>query len=263
MHKGWIRALCCLGVVVGGCGAVYPEMKTPVRPPTATVALDPPPPDDFFYFYFQGAQVPNKTLDGRPWVPNPYAKLIVDGKVLLETPTESATNKPTWSDQRRANYRIGTEQTVLIEVWDDSPITDHPICTKRILHVERIAQGGPNQVDCDTGARVWLGVEPAHALLGVGLYYELRGSDGVRVTRVVGQSPAERAGLGRGDLILSIQNRPVQSMDALQVRSIINSNVRSGLQLDVLTTAGLRREIALKEGAIYPLAGDDQGLPSP
>lgn len=253
-----IVLLVCGSVLLSACGAVYPEMKTPVRKQAANESVDSDAPRDLYSVYFEGAQVPLKTRDGRDWRPNPYAKLIVDGRELLVTSTQSRTNKPTWPDQKPANYRIGSEQEVVIEVWDDQPVVDPPICRERILRLASMAEGGRNVIDCTLGARVWLGVEPARAWIGAGLYYELRGADGVRVTRVVGESPAARLGLKTGDRILSIQGDSVAGMDALKVRGRINALVSSGVRLEIVTEAGEAREVTLKEGPIYPLGGEDQ-----
>ncbi|HSC89596.1 MAG TPA: PDZ domain-containing protein [Polyangiaceae bacterium] len=244
-----------------GCSAVYPEMKTPVRSPAPDAALDPPPPTDYYFITFLGAHVPPKTTDGRNWVPNPFARLLVDEKEVLVTPTESANSRPTWKDQPRANYRIGDEQTVMVEVWDDIPIADRPICIARVVDLRRISEGGSNQIDCNSGARVWLEVKPARAVLGVGFHYEIGGSSDVKVTRVTPHSPAERAGLLGGMRIVAIQSKPVTSLDALEIRSLVNSNVRTGLELDIIEMSGRQRHVSLREGPIYPLAGDELTLP--
>jgi C-terminal processing protease CtpA/Prc len=123
-----------------------------------------------------------------------------------------------------------------------------------------IRDDSATEIWCDSGARVRLFVGTAHALIGIGLYYETQGGNGVRVTRVVGDSPASRAGLGPGDRILAIQGQPVASMDALQVRSAINENSRKGLKLDVWFMSGKRHVIELQDGAVYPLGDDDLKL---
>src|SRR5690606_5178969 len=131
----------------------------------------------------------------------------------------------------------------------------------RVRDLPAIRDGGNNEIWCDSGARVRLHAEPAHGLLGIGLYYETRGADGVRVTRVVGDSPAARAGLATGDRILAIQGKQVAEMDALESRSMMNLHARSGLALDVWVQNGKRHLINLKEAAIYPLPGDDLESP--
>jgi hypothetical protein len=246
-----------------GCAAVYPEMKTAVRAPQEGARPQPPPADDLFFLYFAGVTVPPKDQGGRDWpggTPDPYAKILVDNHVIMMTPVEPGTREPTWPKQVKQNYKINPNSTVVVEVWDDNAMTDMPICHAKIRSLLNLRDGTASEIWCDSGARVQLFVGEAQPLVGVGLYYETRGRDGVRVTRVVGDSPAARAGLGEGDRILAIQGKPVAAMDALQIRSAINEHARDGLNLDVWFMSGKRHVIQLREGALYPLADDDVKL---
>lgn len=246
-----------------GCAAVYPEMKTAVRAPTEGARPEPDPSDDLYYLYFDGANVPVKDQGGRDWPggsPDPYARILVDDHVIFMTPVEPSTRTPSWPKQDKQNYKINPNSTVHVEVWDDNAMTDMPICRAKIPSLFNIRDDSASEIWCDSGARVRLFVGRPHALVGIGLYYETRGRDGVRVTRVVGDSPAARAGLGTGDRILAIQGKPVAAMDALQIRSAINENSRDGLMLDVWFMNGQRHVVKLREGAVYPLPGDDVKL---
>lgn len=257
---GGILALVCFSTA---CSAVYPEMQTSVRPLPDTVEPDPPPADDLYYVYFEGASIPAKDQGGLPWpggAPDPVAKLLVDEVVLFQTPVESRTRTPTWKGQDKQNYRIYHGSKVFIEVWDDNPMTNMPICRVRVRDMRTLRDGGDNEFWCDSGARVRLHVSAAKAMVGIGLYYETRGRDGVRVTRVVSDSPAARAGLKQGDRILAINGKPVATLDALQIRSEMNLHARSGLELDVWFKDGARHVVKLKEGALFPLRGDDLKL---
>lgn len=244
-----------------GCGAVYPELKTPVRPVSVGQEIDGPP-SDVYFVYFVGAVIPSKTRDGRDLDPDPFARLLIDEVETIVTPVEQKTRRPTWPQQRYANYRISDRQGVLVEVWDDNPLNDHPICRETIYNFSALAAEGGREISChDSGARVTIAVEPARPLYGMGLYYELRGSSGVFVTRVAGQSPASRAGVSRGDRIITINGNPTAKMDALSVRSAINSHVHTGLQLELIAGDGKFKTVELAEGAIYPLEGEDLALP--
>src|SRR5690349_6700603 len=106
------KSLLAAAFAVLACGAVYPQLSTPVRTPPPSAKLMPPPPDDLLFVKFAGAVIPKQTRDGRSWdsvggsLPDAFAKLFVDGKVILETPVQGNTLTPTWPDQRKANYRI-------------------------------------------------------------------------------------------------------------------------------------------------------------
>jgi hypothetical protein len=248
-----------------GCGAVYPELVTTVRAPDAGSVLEPPPPDDLYYLYFEGAVVPARTRDGREWSgegPTTYAKLKVNGETLIQTPPEPSTRKPTWPKQERKNYRIAAGADLMVELWVADAIQDKPLCQITILDLPHMRDGGRNEFDCDSGAHIALGVEPGHAVVGLGFYYELRGADGVRVTRVMKHSPAARAGLTSGTRIQTIQGKSVVPMDALAVRSAMNANSRAGVRLDVETEGGKRRVITLQDGPIYPLPEEGVELTS-
>jgi hypothetical protein len=247
------------------CGAVYPEVSPPLRTPPADFRLVPPPPADVFFFRFAGADIPTRTRDGRHWdavggeAPDPFAKLILNGKDLIVTSVESDTLRPTWPDQERANYRFRASDTLSVEVWDSNPLNNHPICKEKLPSFHEFVEGDEPylEVECDNGGRVRLIVEPAHAKLGLGLSYELRTGQAA-ITRVIAESPASRAGLHVGDELIMVQGQPVSSMEDGKLQSLINANASLGLRLSV-KGAGGTRDVTLRDGAVYPLAGE--GIP--
>lgn len=249
-------ALLSLGAL--GCGAVYPQLETPVRKPPAHVTLAPPPPDDLVFLKFAGAVIPTRTRDGRKWdsvggsLPDAFAKLSVDGKVLLETPVQSNSLTPTWPKQRIANYQVRPGASVKVELWDNNPLNNHPIC---VADVRLEVGDDPMQINCNSGAEIRLVAEPAHGRLGIGLFYELR-SEEVVVTRVLKESPASRAGLVNGDQLLKIQGKPVKTMQDGEAQSLINANAATGVSLQVRKADKSEQELTLKEGAIYPLVNE-------
>ena len=253
--------LVALGLL--GCGAVYPQLGTPVRTPPAHITLTPPPPEELLFVKFAGAVIPKRTRDGRNWdsvggsLPDVFAKLFVDGKLILETPVQSNSLTPTWPDQRKANYRIRMGAPIKVELWDSNPINNAPVCVADVhdLHAEAIADG-PLQISCNSGAELSLEVDPAHARLGVGLFYELRREE-VFVTRVLRESPAARAGLARGDQLLKIQGKAVKTMGDGEAQSLINANTATGVTLLVRKVDKSEVELQLKEGAIYPVVDED------
>jgi hypothetical protein len=258
----FLAFLCLLGGA--GCGAVYPELASPVRPAPEDKELEPKPPESLRYIVFESAEIPERTRDGRRWdryggsAPDPFAKVLLNDKELILTPVQSNSVAPTWPDQKRANYEIAKGAKFEVQLWDSNPIHHHPICIKVIkdLH-EEVTQGTLN-VECASGARLRLTIAPARAKLGLGIYYELRTSD-VGITRVIRHSPAARAGLAAGDQVLQIQGRPVKNMDDGEVRSLINAHSRTGLVLQVRREDGRQESVRLKEGAMYPSV--DEGIP--
>ena len=256
-------ALAALGLM--GCGAVYPQLETPVRVPPGQVVLTPPPPDELVFLKFAGAVIPSRTRDGRSWdsvggsLPDAFAKLFVDGKVILETPVQSNSLTPTWPDQKKANYHVRSGASVRVELWDSNPINNHPICVADVadLHSE-VSSEDPVQSNCNSGAELKLVAQPAHGRLGIDLFYALRREE-VVVTRVLRESPAARAGLVRGDQLLKIQGKVVKTMAEGEAQSEINANAATGLNLLVRKLDKSEQELTIKEGAIYPVV--DEGVP--
>jgi hypothetical protein len=258
-----VGAILSFGLAAAGCGAVYPELATPTRNAPPGFSFEPPPPIDVVYLAFAKATIPDRTRDGRSWesvggsLPDPFAKLIVDDKELIVTPVAENTLRPVWPNQKRGNYRIKPGAKIRVELWDNNPINNHPICqqTVRNLH-EQLSADQPIEVGCDSGAYVHLVAAPAHGKIGIGLYYEIR-TDEVYVARVVQESPAARAGVTRGDQITNIMGDPVKGMDEGRIRSLLNSNGATGLKL-VLTAKGQPpREVTLKDAAVYTLLSEE------
>ena len=189
--------------------------------------------------------------------PDPFAKLLVEGREILVTPVQANTLTPTWPDQPIGNYRIPKNTPVRVELWDSNPINNHPICVEAISNLLAEASNEQNlELRCDSGATIEIVVQPAHAKFGLGLYYEL-GTDDMHVTRVIGESPAARAKLRRGDQFVKIQGRDVTGMDQQTARSLINSNVSTGVTLSIRHPDGSQEDVTLKDGPIYPLIDDE------
>jgi len=260
-NVAWLGLALVLAAGQNACSAVYPELSTPVRAAPAQAKLEPEPPEDVLYIYVAKAVIPDRTRDGRQWdsvggdLPDPFAKVFVDDVELFRTPVESNTLRPTWPDAVRANYRIAPRTPVRFELWDDNALTHSPICMHPIDDIHHHAGQGFIDIQCDSGASASLVVAPARAVLGLGLYYELRAED-VYVTRVLVESPAARAGLGQGIQIVSIQGESLHGKDPDTVRSLINANLRTGLNMQIQRPDGSTALIELKEGPIYPLSSE-------
>ena len=253
----------CLGLSLA-CGAIFPEIATPIGPPPNLESPSPEPPDDYVYFYLKTVRVQTQTRDGRKWgkggdgLPNPYAILFIDGTEVTRTEVQPDTLQPVWAKQKKANYKMRSDTRLRIEIWDDHGLFPHPICMKEMLNLPSYLELGEAKVDCNGGAQITLAVEPAHARWGLGFYYELRTSS-VYITRVIAASSAGRAGLKPGDQILSIMDKAVAQMESGEVQSLIRSNASSGVELKVSSSERATREVTLRDEALYPLI--DEGIP--
>lgn len=246
-----------LAIAVVGCAAVYPELGTAIRSAPTDMQLDPPPPDELRWIRFTGATVPAQMRDGRTWqqslgrLPNPYAKLIINDVEIMRTKPQKETLTPTWPDAVRGNYKISPGDQFRVELWDGDLIGDKPIGVKDFRPTGDNVIGDQIRIELGGGAEVTLAFQPAHAMYGVGLWYELR-SDTVFVTRLLGGSPAERAGIQVGDEIVAIGGKQATAMSTNEIRSAMNSIPKDGLQIVVKHEDNRSSSATLKEGPIYP-----------
>lgn len=257
----WVSLLLSGLSLITACGAVYPEVKTPVRSVPPGRQVEPEPPPNLLFIVFDKVIIPKQTRDGRKWddvggnAPDPFAKVLVNGEEILKTPVESNTLHPTWPTQMRANYLIEPGSKVVVEVWDSNAIHNQPICRIDLHSIQEMASDVAEELLCNSGARVQLRIEAARPKIGLGLYYELQ-SQAVKVTQVIRESPAARAGLTPGTEILSIQGKKVPELDSDQIRSMINANGQTGLKLDIKLPDGTPKSVELKEAAIYPVVSE-------
>ncbi|HVY47483.1 MAG TPA: PDZ domain-containing protein [Minicystis sp.] len=253
------HAFLALALAAGfGCVAVYPEVGTQLHSAVQGQRLDPPPPDDLRWVKFVSARVPEKTRDGRPWhtafgkLPDPYAKLFVNGTELVRSPVQTETLTPTWPNGPHGNFKIGDGDKVRVELWDANPINDQPIGVREFGRITREnLEDRKIDVELEGGAEIRIALEPAHAMSGLGLWYELR-TTSVFITRMLDDSPAKRAGILPGDEVVALAGKPVKSLNADEVRSLFNAVPFDGLALGLRHASGARLDVKLKEGPIYP-----------
>lgn len=256
-----LAALFLAGSFATGCAAVYPELKTPAHPPVAGQPLDPPP-ASLKWLSIQGASIPPVTRDGRSWgalgssQPSSYVIVFVNGKPILRTETQADTFKPTWPGSPQGNFALAEGDKIRAELWESRPVSDRPIGVKDLTFTGELTDDNELIVPLEGGAEVVLKVEPARPVVGLGFRYELRGVDGVYVTRVQKESPAGRAGIRVSDQIVAIDGKPTKGMSTGEIQSLLNMQHPTGVVLQLHRNDGSLLALTIKEGAIYALYGE-------
>jgi hypothetical protein len=251
-----------VGLLLGltGCGAVFPEVATPLKAVPPNRELTPPPPADLLYIEVASAHIPTKTRDGRSWgesedaAPDPFVIVFVGEDELFRTPVESGSFSPTWELQPNGNYKIPVGKEVQFELLDSNSMSNQSICLKPVRDLHEEIAAGETELDllCDGGARLLITVGPARPRMGLGLFYEVvMGS--VNVTRLHSYSPAARAGIKEGDSILEIMGKKVDNLEDGEAQSLINANAQVGVDLLIRHKDGQVKKVKIKEGAVYPL----------
>lgn len=251
--------------LLSACAAVFPELSTRFDKAPAVGSLDPPPPDDRHFLRVVKGRVPPRARDGRTWdqafgsLPDPYVRVFVNDKELMKTKSASDTLEPVWDTSPGGNYQIQVGDKVEVQLWDSNPLNDG-IIGKKAFRLEAEQLGAEIDLELSGECGVTIAVLPAKAIWGAGFWYELR-RGGARVTRVVDASPASRAGIQKGDEIVMLDGKPVETQSVDEVRSTLGAIPTQGVSLTVRHIDGTTLQANVKEGPIYPLSGDYATLP--
>jgi hypothetical protein len=249
-----------------GCTAIYPELGTKISAVAPGMALVPAAPEGRRYVAVVGASLPPTMRDGRPWggveggKPTAYLVVRVNDRLLFKTNPDPDTLTPTWPDSPRGNQLLEVGDTLEFQVWDVKALADRPIGVSKVRLSPELLSLGQVRTELEGGGEVTLSIEPAKAVWGAGIWFELR-NDGAVVTRLLDESPASRAGIRRGDRILSIDGRPTASLSPSETRSLLAAIPAKGRVLVLAHEGGGTLDATLVEGPIYPLQSDRRLLP--
>lgn len=240
-----------------GCAALYPELATRIDKVAEGQKLDPPPPDGLRWLQFEKGEVPPTTRDGRKWgrgvqdgLPDPVAKLFVNDVEVLKTDPAPKTVNPTYEKSKHGNFPLAVGDKIRLELWDSDPLYNRPIGTGSARVTNEMLTDGQYTARFDMGGQLTVHLKPAKAVWGLGLWYEVRNKS-AGITRVLGNSPATRAGLKKGDEIIAIGPTNVTEMTTDEVRSAMNAPPIEGLALTVRHADGVTLHAKVKQGPIY------------
>ena len=134
------------------------------------------------------------------------------------------------------------------------------IIGKKDLRLEREMFGGETDLELSGECGVTLQIQPAKAIWGAGFWYELR-RGGARITRMLDESPATRAGLQKGDEITELAGKSIETLSTDEVRSLLGAIPTEGVPMSVKHKDGSTLKVTVKEGPIYPLFSRGSDLP--
>ena len=138
-----------------------------------------------------------------------------------------------------------------VEIWDANAVSDQAIGVKDFRATEDVVLGDKIRLDIAGAGEVEIAFERAHAMYGVGMWFELR-TDSCYITRMLAGSPAERAGMQPGDEVLEINGKKVKTMTSNQVRSAFGSIPSDGVSVVLRHADSTTLTATLREGPIYP-----------
>lgn len=228
-----------------------------IHPAPPTLAKIEDRPAELWTFHFVGAELPEFKGAGLPWdsdgtPPDPFIRLIIDKRVVWESPVLENTRRPEWNVTLPRNVEIPEDATFRLELWDrDTAVSADP--------AGAITRSGlPGTALPDAVARLTLDnlgmisviVSAPRAQQGVGISFEVR-PDALIVLRVERYSPAARAGILKGERIVAIGPQRVSELGDDESTSDLSLANEKGAALTVAGAKGNERQVTLDKGFIW------------
>lgn len=250
----WISIAC---VLVGASGAcAYPRRETltvPAPPAAEGTILEGPA--GLYSIRLIGAEIPAFKGGGLAWDsdgsgPDPFVRLLLDDRVVWESPPQENTQRPAWNITLPRNIQVATTTKFRIELWDEDTANSDPAgAITRAGVPESALPNAVARLPLDNFGTVSITIAAPRASRGVGLRYEDRG-DGLFVLAVEPFSPAGRAGIRVGDMIVAIAGSRVEDLGGDRASSQLSLASDRASTLTV-STEGHEREATLDRGFLW------------
>jgi hypothetical protein len=203
-----------------------------------------------------GADLPQFKGAGLPWDsdgtgPDPYLKLIVNDQVVWESPVQENTLHPKWNVTLPRNVYMGSKSTFRLELWDrDTGSSDPAGAFTRKGLPETALPDAEARLSTGNGGAITLMLSTPRAFRGVGVRFEIHG-DGLYVLDVEPFSPAARAGLKTGDLIVKVGESRVEAVGGEKAASDLSLASDRGSTLTVKAEGKGERTAQLDRGFLW------------
>jgi hypothetical protein len=213
-------------------------------------------PSGLWSFRFVEAMLPDFKGGGLPWdsdgtLPDPFVRLIIDGRTIWESPVQQNTRNPHWNVTLPRSVYVPSGANFRIELWDEDPAGSDPA---GVL----IRAGLPETARPDALARLTMDnmsvvsvvVSEPRAYKGVGIDFEQR-SDALYVIGVEAFSPAARAGIKTGESIVAVGPQRVEAVGSARAASDLSLSAERGGTLTVRDKKGQEREAILDSDFLW------------
>ncbi|HJL00564.1 MAG TPA: PDZ domain-containing protein [Polyangiaceae bacterium LLY-WYZ-15_(1-7)] len=247
-------ALLALLTSLGAC--VHPRRSTSLSPVQDASSLNHP--SNVWRLRFTKFIVPPRQRGGQPWdddgsTADPFVRVYRGDQLLFESEPVRNELQPDLEGVVTENLYLPTTDELRIELWDSDQVLPAPIGTWRGRGLPRSALPGADaNLMLEGNATVAFRVEPPEAFRGTGIeLYEARGG-GLKVLAVIERSPAGRAGVGVGDLILEIDGEPVSDLGEGRAASQLSMAGSRGSRLRVRHENGQEEDVELDRGYVWP-----------
>ena len=249
----WLPRLLLALCVLSGCA--YPRRSTLMHPaPASAEPVDTP--SGLWSIRLVEAHLPESRGGGLPWDsdgtgPDPYIRLVIDERVVWESPVQENTRNPQWNVTLPRSVRIAAGSKLRLELWDQDTASADPAGVFSSLGLP--ANAMPNaraRLPLGNLGTVTITVSAPKAWKGLGVNYEQR-SDALVVRAVEPFSPAARAGITVGDRVVAIGESRVEQLTAARAASDLSLAVDRGSALTVADQQGKEREVQLDRGYLW------------
>lgn len=245
-----------MGISVLALGAcAYPRRATLVHPaPPSAQPQDEP--SNLWSIKLVDAVLPEQKGGGLPWDgdgtgPDPYLRLVIDGRVVWESPVQQNTRRPVWNVKLPRNIYVPSQANFRLELWDDDAASSDPAgAISRSGLPETARPDALAHLNLDNTGTVTIVVSNPTPSKGLGVQYEQR-SDALVVLEIEPFSPAARAGIKIGERVVGIGEARVSSLAAAKAASELSLSADRGATLQVQDVRGKEREVTLDRDYLW------------
>jgi membrane-associated protease RseP (regulator of RpoE activity) len=236
-------------------GCAFPRRSTLVQPAPAS-AEPQDAPSGLWSIRLVDATLPESKGVGLPWDsdgtgPDPFLRLLIDERVVWESPVQQNTRHPQWNVTLPRNIYVPSRANFRIELWDEDTASSDPAGSVSATGLpETTLPDALAHLTLDNYGTVTVVISSPRASRGLGVEFEQH-SDAFVVLGVERFSPAARAGVLVGERVVAIGPTRVDSLPQARAMSELSLSPSRGANLTVVDAHGKEREVDLDRGYLW------------